>query len=118
MNTLLDGLTDAMPLMGGLSVSRFDLIFLLVQLLPWLFMMGASLVTVAVLKLLGIISTGTFLTLMGGGYFAIKKPQPADSTVNIEAGQFKIGWHGAGALGLIVAGILLILLGFWTYEHV
>ena len=58
--------------------------------------------------------TGTFLTLMGG-HLATKKPQLADSAVNIEVGKIKIGWQGASALGLIVAGILVIVLGFLGY---
>jgi hypothetical protein len=90
---------------------------LLIPLLPWMFMMGGSLVTVAALKILGLASTGAFLTLMGGGYFATKKPKPGESTVNIEAGRFfKIGWQGAGAVGLLVAGILLIGLAFRTSQ--
>jgi hypothetical protein len=86
-------------------------------------MMGASLLTIAVLKILaagalaGTTLAGTFLTLMASGHFATKKPQPADSTAYIEAGKFKIGWQGAGVFGLMVAGILLILLGFWTYPR-
>ena len=118
MHTSMDGLIEALPLIVGLSVNtRVELIHLLGQLVPWLFMVGGSLVTVAILKFLGILSTGTFLTLMGGGYLATKKPQATDSTVNIEVGKIKIGWQGAGALGLIVAGILVIMLGFWTYGH-
>jgi hypothetical protein len=89
----------------------------LLPLLPWMFMMGASLMTVAALKILGLASTGAFLTLMGGGYFATTKSKPDESTVNIQAGKFlKICWQGAGALGLLVAGILLIVLAFRTSQ--
>jgi hypothetical protein len=116
MNTLLDGLIDTLPLMGELRAVHLphELVQSLVQLVPLLFMMGASLVTVAVLKILGFASMGAFLTLMGG-HLVTQKSQSADSTVNIEVGKMKIGWQGAGALGLIVAGILLIALGFWSY---
>ena len=86
----------------------------LMPLVPWMFMLGASLVTVAVLKILGIVSTGAFLTLMGGNYFVNKKPKAAESTVNIETGKFfKIAWQGPAAVGLMVAGVLTILLAFW-----
>jgi hypothetical protein len=118
MNTLMDGLIEALPLIGGFSVSaKYELIHtVLVQLVPWLFMMGGGLLTVAVLKFLGALSTGTFLTLMGG-YLATKKPQPTDySTVNMEVGKIKIGWQGASTLGLIVAGILVIVLAFLGYS--
>jgi hypothetical protein len=104
-------------------MNRTLLLHLLEDLLPWLFIMGGSLLTMAVLKILaagalaGTTLAGTFLTLVASGHFATRKPQPADSTVNIEAGKFKISWQGAGVLGLMVAGILLILLGFWTYGH-
>jgi hypothetical protein len=57
------------------------------------------------------------LTWMGGGYFATGKPKLEQSTVNIEAGKFfKIGWQGAGAVGLLIAGILLIALAFHTSQ--
>jgi amino acid transporter len=114
----MDGLIEALPLIGFSVSAKYELIHLvLVQLVPWLFMMGGSLVTVAVLKFLGVLSTGTFLTLMGGGFLATKKPQPTDSTVKIEVGKIKIGWQGAGALGLIVAGILVIVLAFLGYGY-
>jgi hypothetical protein len=54
---------------------------------------------------------------MGGGYFATGKSKLEQSTVNIEAGKFfKIGWQGAGAVGLLIAGILLIALAFHTSQ--
>jgi hypothetical protein len=91
----------------------------LIPLLPFMYMLGASLVTAAVLKILGLVSTGAFLTLMGGGYFANKKPKAAESTVNIETGKFfKIGWQGPASVGLMVAGVLTILLAFWTTQGV
>ena len=78
-----------------------------------MFMMGGSLLTVAVLKLLGLISTGAFLTLMGGSYFVTNKSKPNEGAVTIKARKlFKIGWQGSAMVGLIVAGILIILFAF------
>ena len=126
MSTLLDGLTDAMPLMGGLSVSiRTLMLENLLHLGHWAALIGITFLSVAgLLALKGLAAgaaalsgktlAGTFLTLLAGGHFATKKPQPADSTVDIKVGKFKIGWQGTGVLVLGVAGILLILLDLFA----
>ena len=119
--------------MGGLSVSIGTLLLQdLYHLAHWLALVGISFLAAAGLwglalkglaagaagvsalsgaSLAGTLSAfaGTFLTILAGGHFATKKPQPADSTVHIKAGKFKIGWQGSGVLVLGVAGILLIL---------
>jgi hypothetical protein len=127
MSTLLDGLTDALPLMGGLSVSiRTLLLEELWHLTHWVALLGITFLSMAglALALKGLAAgaaalssktvAGTFLTILAGGHFATKKPRPADSTVDIKVRKFKIGWQGTGVLVLGVAGILLILLDLFA----
>lgn len=76
------------------------------HLYPVLVIIGSSLVTVGILTIIGKISLGAFLVMVGGwlGTGSTKK----SAKVLIEAGKYKVTWEGVG-VGILIAGILIIL---------
>jgi Co/Zn/Cd efflux system component len=76
--------------------------------------LGISLLTISALKIfLGVTFGGLFVTFFG---FLLKSPRFQDkSTASIELGHVKVSWDGALTVGLIVAGLLMIILGVFAY---
>jgi hypothetical protein len=75
------------------------------HLLPTLIMIATSLISVGILSLLGKISLGAFLALIGG-WLGLNRT--SESSVMIEAGKYRITAEGVG-MGILIAGILIIV---------
>jgi hypothetical protein len=78
---------------------------LLPHLVPTLIMISTSLISVGILTLLGKISLGAFLALIGG-WLGLNRT--SESSVMVEAGKYRITAEGVG-MGILLAGILIIV---------
>ena len=76
------------------------------DLLPLLMVMGSSLVTVGILTIIGKISLGAFLALIGG-WLGLGNAKES-TKIMIEAGKYRVTGEGIG-VGILIAGILIIL---------
>jgi len=125
METLLDHLINALPMMGELAAVAKpralepELVTLtaeIVRMGKFLFGMGASLSAAAALKHLGLVVSGLFLTIFGV-FLAVTSGSPQDvNAVKIELGTLKVAWQGAAGLGCMVAGALLMILAYSLHQ--
>ena len=83
------------------------------ELLPLIATLGITFVTIVGVKtFLGITFGGMFLTLSG----YVLPPHSRDtSSANIEAGPVKVRWRGIASMGLLVAGVLMLILALFVF---
>jgi hypothetical protein len=82
--------------------------------LPVLLPFIIAIVTIIGLKAFGLTLGGVFLTILG----ALMPSQREDgSSGGIVVGPIKLNWQGASSIGLLLAGLLLIIWAFYAYMH-
>ena len=113
METLLNHLMNALPIMAGLTSAvprpvEHELQTLVPDIVRMGFNMGSSLIAAVTLKQLGGVITGLFLTIFGVVVAVTSRSSQEVNTVKIELGNFKVAWTGVAAMGCIVAGTLFL----------
>jgi hypothetical protein len=78
-------------------------------------LMGVGTVGITVMLKFGVAALGALLTFVGGVHGGADAGDR--NRVDIKAGKFEVSWNGAARVGMIVAGILLIILAF-MHDHV
>ena len=120
METLLDHLTNALPIMSELAFAAVKPRPLVREFQPLarnLVQIGASLFAAKEALKLGLAGAGLFLTILGGFLAAARHSKHDIATVEIKVGESKVAWRGVAALGCIVAGILILLLAFSSHQY-
>jgi hypothetical protein len=124
MSLLLDNLTDALPIFGGLtsvaiphSLERQVLLPLVLEVWDFLH----NVIVVGIMYHWGhavVLCAGLFLILYGVQQGRASRSTQDASAVNIKVGSVQAKWRGAAPVGCVVGGILLILVWGcgWTHQ--
>jgi uncharacterized membrane protein YdfJ with MMPL/SSD domain len=119
MQTLLQDVTEYLPIMGGLSPPmRHELQQHLVPLLHVITGLAVAFILVAIAILVKFAATATFIPffmILFSPFLMILPNRKNDtSTANIKFGKLKVSWQGGLAVGFLVLGVLLLILVKWV----